>query len=182
MRGETWTGAETRLNRIGCCNSQWPFPIVSRVSNTLKPSLPISPHDHPQFTIAVHLACSPTRIVLNRSTSNSLSLFANWASQACSSDCATFNFDELSPKIREDDEPVPLIRASRVGFCCFEALISRVTLHPRKPGNSMRIPRPCTSVKRDNDANVKGWKGAHKISLSRMMFPTCDSNSLSLLN
>ena len=58
-------------------NSQWPVVIISKLSNALKPSWPISLHNHPQFTIAVHLACSPTRMVLSRRTSNSLSLFAS---------------------------------------------------------------------------------------------------------
>lgn len=63
------------LGEVG--GEKCPLVMASKFSNALKPSLPISPHDHPQFTIAVHLACSPTRIVLNRSTSNSFSLFAN---------------------------------------------------------------------------------------------------------
>lgn len=74
--GETRARVEGRRYRIRYYDSRWPFVMVSRLSNALKPSLPISPHDHPQFAMAVHLACNPTRMVLSRSASNSLSLFA----------------------------------------------------------------------------------------------------------
>ena len=75
--GETRARVEARRSQAGYHNLLCPFVIVSKLSNALKPSLPISPHDRPQSTIAVHLACSPTRMVPNRSASSSLSLLAN---------------------------------------------------------------------------------------------------------